>query len=152
MNAKAPLSHPGRYTFCIAENIDENPWPAVHRDFGLTSENGVVVFGCEAPHGMLTLGDAPSTLYTWADTICRMGGNNIQYSNGGQGLIVMGPKVAQKLASAGWAKPDIRNFLFDNARRRLGDLKRGFYTFDPSVGRTFQVKFDTPRRIGKKLP
>ncbi|MEK7681332.1 MAG: hypothetical protein AAB369_00720, partial [Chloroflexota bacterium] len=25
-------------------------------------------------------------------------------------------------------------FLFDNARRRLGDLKRGFYNFDPAVG------------------
>jgi len=133
LNAKAPLSHPGRYTFCIAENIAENPWAPLHKDFGLTSENGVVVIGVESPHGMLTLGDAQSTLYTWADTICRMGGNNIQY-NGGQGLLVMGPKVAQKVAAAGWSKADIRTFLFDNARRRLGDLRRGFYNFDPSVG------------------
>ncbi len=126
VNAKSPLSHPGRYTFCIAENMDENPWPPMHRDFGLTSESGVVVFGCESPHGLASSGDASHTLTIWADAMSRMGSNNIKYSNGGQALLVMGPRVAQKFTAEGWTKDDIRRYLFDNARRRIGDLKKAY--------------------------
>ena len=134
VNATAPLGHPGRYGFCIAENLDENPWPPLHRDFGLTSESGVVVIGVDGPQAVLALPDARHTLNIWADGISRMSGNNIQYMAGGQGMMVMAPPVAKKLTAEGWSKRDIQTYLFDTARRRLGDLKRGFYTFDPAKG------------------
>jgi hypothetical protein len=44
---KATLGQPAKYTFCIAENEEENPWEPLHVGRGLSRETDVVsVFGC----------------------------------------------------------------------------------------------------------
>lgn len=133
-NAKSPCSQPGRYTYCIAENIDENPWEPLHKERGVQAESGVTVFGCEGPHSISAMGDATHSLNIMADSMSTMGSQNIQLTDGGQTLVVLVPRLAQKLVNAGWTRADIKAFLFEKARRRLGDLKRGFATWDPTIG------------------
>lgn len=134
VNAKAPFSQPGRYSFCIAENVEGNPWPPMHRDFGVTSESGVVVFGCDPPQSMISHVDSVHTLNIWAETMNGMGTNNIHRCNGAQALVIIGTSMAQAFNRDGWTKPDIRKYLFEKARRRLGELKKGFYQYDPKQG------------------
>jgi hypothetical protein len=44
---KATLGQPAKYTFCIAENEEENPWEPLHVERGLSRDKDVVsVFGC----------------------------------------------------------------------------------------------------------
>ncbi|MBI2907715.1 MAG: hypothetical protein HYX92_08685 [Chloroflexi bacterium] len=151
-NAKSPFSHPGRYTYCIAENGDENPWAPLHRERGIEAESGVTVFGCEAPHSIIALADEIHILNVIADSMSTMGNNNIQYTDGSQTLLVLAPRVAQKLDKAGWKKTDVKAYLFEKARRRLGDLKKGFYTWDPDVGNPAWAKWVDQRNDDTMVP
>lgn len=151
-NAKSPLSQPGRYTYCIAENIDENPWEALHRERGVETLNGVTVFGCEAPHSIIAHGDDFRILNTIADSMATMGSNNMQHTDGSQTLVVLIPRMAQNLARVGWTKSEVKAYLFEHARRRLGDLKKGFYAFDPRVGNPAWAKWVNQRDDDTLVP
>ena len=46
----ATLGHPGKYTYCIAEDPEQNPWEPLHVERGLEAgESGVTVLACESP-------------------------------------------------------------------------------------------------------
>ena len=52
---RATLGHPGKYTFCIAEDGPGNPWESCHREQGFLEEAScVTMFACEAPHHIAT--------------------------------------------------------------------------------------------------
>ncbi|MFH1486526.1 MAG: hypothetical protein ABIH46_10675 [Chloroflexota bacterium] len=51
---KATQGHPGKYTYCIAEDERANPWEPLHVERGCApGGSGVTVFACEAPHAVL---------------------------------------------------------------------------------------------------
>ncbi len=140
--AKAPMSHPGRYTFCIAENIDANPWKPMHTDFGVSSENGVTVFACDAPQLILGL-DKPRAATVVARAISRIGTNHptdMRSLGDAQILIILSGGSARKLASEGWTKDEFKRAVFDKARNRIGDLQK-LYDFDPQRGNFYWPKW-----------
>ncbi len=48
---RSSLGHAGKYTFCIAENEAESPWPPFHTTRGFRPEqNAVTIFAAYAPH------------------------------------------------------------------------------------------------------
>ena len=48
---KSTIGHPGKYSYCIAEDDDARPWPPFHTQRGLRPEtSAVTVFAGEAPH------------------------------------------------------------------------------------------------------
>ena len=117
---RATLGHPGKYTYCIAENKNDSPWGPLHEDLGLPADSScVTVFACEAPHHIatgsgyvLTAGDILAVL---ADSIATAGSATM--NGGGQVLLVLGPMTAQKLDSDGYNKQRIREELHQLARR-----------------------------------
>ena len=47
------LGNPGKFSYCIAENEEENPWQPLHVDQGLAREqSAVTLFAAEPPHGI----------------------------------------------------------------------------------------------------
>jgi hypothetical protein len=47
------FGHPGRYTYCIAENEEASPWPPYHASRGFSAESSAVtLFAGEGPHGI----------------------------------------------------------------------------------------------------
>jgi len=47
------FGHSGRYTNCIAENEEANPWPPYHASHGFPeSSSAVTLFAGEEPHGI----------------------------------------------------------------------------------------------------
>src|SRR5437870_8226521 len=47
------FGHPGRYTYCIAENEEASPWPPYHVSRGVApATSAVTLFAGEAPHGI----------------------------------------------------------------------------------------------------
>jgi hypothetical protein len=88
-------------------------------------ESAVTVFACEAPHSVT---DHISTtgrgiLATLADSMATRGNNNM-YRAGEMGVVI-GPEHAETLRAEGWSKADVKQFLFDTARRPLRDLRGG---------------------------
>ena len=54
----ALLGHPGKFTFCLAEDEENSPFPPMHIDLGFEADDSVVtVIGAEAPHSVIFSGD-----------------------------------------------------------------------------------------------
>ena len=122
---KATFGHPGAYTYCVAEDQDINPWEPLHTDVGLAaSDSAVTVFPAEAPHNIMYHDNQPRNFLTvLADTMCSLG--NVQMYVSGDTFVVIGPEHARFLNDGGWRKQDIRQFLFENARKSVRQLKCG---------------------------
>jgi hypothetical protein len=134
---RATQGHPGKFTYCIAENEAASPWEALHveRGFG-PGESCVTVCGSEAPHNV---NDHSSTtaeglMRALAGTAATTGSNNIYL--GGEPLLLLGPEHARTIADSGWSKRDLKRAFWEQARVRLGafspeNLER-FAVIDPA--------------------
>lgn len=119
---QATFSHPGAWSFCIAENEEDSPWEPFHATRGFeASQNAVTVFACEAPIGVIGI-HAPvrRQLEALADTMARIGGNNVQVL--GEVLVVIASGNAQAFRDEGWTRADVQRFLWRWATRRQGEL------------------------------
>jgi len=131
---RSTLGHPGKYTYCIAENEEASPWPPLHVDRGFDREtSAVTVFAAQAPHQVVDeVNHRPEgILTTVADAMATMGNNNMYRC--GESLVVHSPGHAARIAAAGWSKADVREFLFQTARRPVGALQRGGEYGDESI-------------------
>jgi hypothetical protein len=123
---KATFGHPGKYTYCIAENEAANPWEPLHVERGFQPDDSTVtVYPAEAPHNINNHGSAtPHDLLTVvADCMATLGGNHMYV--GGECMIVLSPEHAATIAAAGWRKKDVRSFLYEHARKPLRLLRLG---------------------------
>lgn len=122
---RATQGHPGKFSFCIAENERRSPWDPFHVSRGFDEdESTVTVFGAEAPHEINDhVSDAGDGVLTVAaDTMATMGNNNA-YISKGEITVVFGPEHAETIARDGYSREDVRWFLYDNARNRVGKLR-----------------------------
>jgi hypothetical protein len=120
----ATHGHPGKFSYCMAENEARSPWAPLHVRRGFSaSSSTVTVFGAEAPHEINdhTSLTGASLMTTQASTFATLGNNNAYMS--GELVLVMGPEHAETIARDGWSIPQIQQYLFSKARLRLGDLR-----------------------------
>lgn len=123
---KATFGHPGKFSYCVAENEAASPWEPYHVSRGFApTESTVTVFAAEAPHNINNHGsnDPYSLLYTVANTMNTLGSNNIYL--GADCFLVFGPEHAEILARDGWRRSHIQSFLYEHARRPIRELKVG---------------------------
>ncbi|MFM9886009.1 MAG: hypothetical protein ACKVQT_23535 [Burkholderiales bacterium] len=123
---KATLGHPGKYTYCIAENEEQSPWDPLHVERGLKREqSAVTVFGCEAPHNVNNQAsqNAHDLAYTIADTMATLG-KNMFYAQG-EVMLVVCPSHAETIANDGWSKQHLKEFLYEKARKPVRLVKLG---------------------------
>ena len=144
------MSNPAEYAFCIAEENDDNPWPPLHVERGCPAgSDGVTIFACEGPHSVSAQGTAGEMLYSIGDTLCALGNNNVH--SAGQTLVVINPRQAEEFQRAGWTKNDIREHLWDNARRTVRDIHLTG-EFRKTVRATFVEQGRNPHRFGVDAP
>ena len=113
---KATLGQPAKYTFCIAENEEENPWEPLHVERGLDRENDVVsVFGCSSLNSAVDMASqtAKGLLKTFA--LAMMGGITSGVTST-ETMLIICPEHASILSAEGYSKAAIRNELFVSAR------------------------------------
>jgi hypothetical protein len=118
---KSTLGHPGKFSYCIAENED-GAWAPLHVERGLSAgESAVTVFAGEGPHYVRNdQGGSPEAiLLTVADVLASANQANGCY------VVVLCPEHMQVIVQAGWSKKDIRTYLHERAARSVAALKRG---------------------------
>ena len=123
---KATLGHPGKYTYCIAENEEQSPWDPLHVERGLSREqSAVTVFGCEAPHNVNNQAsqNANDLAFTIADTMATLG-KNMFYAQG-EVMVVLCPSHAETIAQDGWTKQHLKEYLYEKARKPVRLVKLG---------------------------
>lgn len=124
------MGHPGRMAFCLPEEPDNAPWPRFHEGRGLArDESAVTVFACESPQianlwGVATPDEGrvgERWLELVADQMCARGNSNTHTM--GEILVVFSPSMARRLADEGFTRARVQAFLWQHARRRLGDIR-----------------------------
>ena len=129
---RSTLGHPGKYTFCISEQ--ESRWEPLHVMRGMTKEtSAVTLFAAEGPNQIQNhIALKPeSILDTIADRMRALGSFNM----GGdvEFVVIICPEHYETINQAGWTKKGVQEYLFENARRPLADLKRGGLNETPLV-------------------
>ncbi|MBI2907907.1 MAG: hypothetical protein HYX92_09650 [Chloroflexi bacterium] len=115
---RSTFGQAGKYSLCIAENEDENPWEPLHVELGYPEDvSTVTVFGGAAPHNIIDMMSTTGKglLSTMVGNMVASGSNNI-IAGGGQPLCIFGPEQAMVLKRDGFDKKSIRDYLFKYAR------------------------------------
>lgn len=118
---KATMGHPGKFSFCIGESLEHNPWSPLHADRGVPADaSAVTVFSGEAPINARNdwTSQTGPVLATIADAMLP------SHFTGGCVVVVLGPLHAGLLAGAGMDKAAVRAELFTRAQRSVTELKR----------------------------
>lgn len=114
---RSTLGHPGKFTFCIAEDEEDSPWIPLAQERGVPAGmSGVTVLACEAPRQILNewTHDPEEILETFA---AEMRHNMLTYSVwSGNYALVMPKQLRELLVAAGWQKRDIREYIYRSAR------------------------------------
>jgi hypothetical protein len=130
---RATQGHPGKYSYCVAENEAASPWAPLSVDRGFARKvSTVTVCGSEAPHNINDHGSSTpeGILTTVAGTVAVVGSNNIYL--GGEPLVILGPEHAATVAGGGYSKDDFKRALWERAQVPLS-------RFDPSNIERFAV-------------
>ena len=119
--------HIARFEHCIAENEDENPWEPLHVERGYPANVSTVTMIPACPAAMIDDNGGSQTpkdvLVTFAHSIAYVGNRN---TNGeGEPVVIIGPQHARLMANGGYSKRDVKQFLWEHARIRFGDIPRG---------------------------
>ena len=124
---KATLASPERYTFCFAENEERSPWEPRHLELGYSPNSSIVtVAGIRGVYPVMetTVPTGAEVLTTIVGTMTGVGiSNYYQIGTGTQIVLVICPEHAADMAGSGLTKADVREFIFQNARMPLGQLK-----------------------------
>ena len=114
---RSTLGHPGKFTFCLAEDEDDSPWIPLAQERGLPAgTSAVTVMAVESPHQIMNeWTHAPNEILdTYAAAIRA---NMLTYSiwEGNYAMVV--PKQHRQIfAAARWTKREIRQYVFETAR------------------------------------
>jgi hypothetical protein len=126
ITALSGFGGPWRYTYCVAENEAESPWPSYAAAKGFAAEENVVTaIPLEGP--VLVWDDVsedPARLVVAiADMMSAIGGGNIFRQ--ADMAVVLSPQHAELFAGAGLSRADVHALLVKHAGQRLGEIKRG---------------------------
>src|SRR5215469_6890015 len=120
---KSTLGHPGKYTYCVAENEAASPWAPYHVEKGFSSEDSAVfVLAAEPPHSVTNhvANDPEGILDSIASAMTTIANNNAVSS--GHCAVVIGPEHARTIAAKGWTRHDVRNYLAMHAYNLFSEI------------------------------
>ncbi len=114
---RSTLGHPGKFTYCIAEDEEDSPWTPLAQDRGVPAGvSAVTVLAGEAPRQVMNewTHDPEEILETFA---AEMRHNMLTYSVwSGNYAIIIPKQLRELLVAAGWQKRDIQAYVFRSAR------------------------------------
>ena len=151
------LGNSGKFSSCIAENEEQNPWDPLHVDLGFGRDQSTVsLFAAEPPKGVsehnardgrvLLKAICRALATSWSYRVCAMI----------EAIVVLCPEHVKTLGRDGFNKQDVREYLFQNTaiplRHYSGDDGEGtqyvkFYRESVVDGEPCYLKFREPEQI-----
>ena len=124
---RSTLGQMGKIGFCIAEDEEVSPWPALHVDRGFEAEQSVVtLIGSDAPlsisdHRSRTPEDlayilAWAAASTWSTNWWPLAEPEVY---------IICPEHAEMFRAHGWTKDRLRESMFEAVHKPAKDLRRG---------------------------
>lgn len=120
---RSSLGHAGKYTFCIAENEAESPWPPFHTTRGFRpGQNVVTIFAAYAPHQFSNrLSATPEGVLATACAHMKISAGTTRQP---QYAMVFAGEHAAIMRKAGWSREDVQNYVFEHTQTSVAELKR----------------------------
>lgn len=120
---RSSLGHAGKYTFCIAENESESPWPPFHTTRGFRPEqNAVTIFAAYAPHQYSNrLSATPEGVLATACAHMRISAGTARQPQ--YAMVFAGEHMAI-MKKAGWSREDVQSHVFEHTKSSVAELKR----------------------------
>ena len=129
---KSTFGHPGKYSYCFAENEELSPWQPLHVERGLPLESSAVtVYAGNSPiqgsdHGSHT---GEGILNSIAGVMVANG-----IPEGGEMMVVISPEVLLHIREEGWSKQDVKNYLFEATKREYSSWDTIDPAWAPAIG------------------
>ncbi len=121
---RSTLGHPGKFSYCLAEDEENSPWPSLGEErLGESEVSAVTAVASMAPRQIMN--EWTSKPEEICDTIsAEIRANQLHYSIwAGNYVVVLPPQLRQHFIDAGWSKADIQSCVFDRARVKRGSWK-----------------------------
>jgi len=120
---RSSLGHAGKYTFCIAENEVNSPWPPFHTTRGFRADqNAVTIFAAYAPHQYANrLSATPEGVLATACAHIKVSAGTARQP---QYAMVFAGEHQAIFKKAGWAREDVQRYVFEHTKNTVADLKR----------------------------
>jgi hypothetical protein len=119
---RTTLGHPGKFSYCLAEDEEDTTWQPLSVIRGLPEGlSAVTVMAALAPRQVMNewSTEPREILETFA---AEMRANQRHYSiYGGNYAIVIPKQLREPIQAAGWTKRDIAEFLYERARVRRSE-------------------------------
>ena len=116
---KSTFGHPGKYSFCFAENDDVIPWEPLRVEKGYgESDSTVTVFAANSPVQVNTQNEsAPEDfLSIAADASIVLGERHSEF------VLVLSPELMGYIRAEGWTKQRIKEFVLERGTRTGREL------------------------------
>lgn len=126
---RSTLGHPGKISYCIAEDEENSPWPSLATErLGEPNVSAVTVMAAMAPRQLMN--EWTTQPEQILDTfVAEIQANMRHYSIWpGNYAVVIPPQLRGHFHHAGWSKADIRDYVFQHARierRQWADCGKG---------------------------
>lgn len=121
---RSTLGHPGKFTFCVAEDEEDCAWLPLSVERGVPAgTSAVTVMQVESPHQIMNewTHDPKEILDTYAAAVRS---NMLTYSIWeGNYAFVIAKQHREIFAAAGWNKQDIREYTFAAATVKRGEWR-----------------------------
>ena len=117
------FGHPGKYTFCFAEDPPPEPWRPLHEQLGYEpGDTTVTLLPLEGVRQLAQQlnGSAEGILRTFAAAIRSPA--TFATGKGGQALVILGPEHAGFCVEQGWTQAQVREFLYSESRITPAEL------------------------------
>jgi peroxiredoxin len=121
------LGNPGKFSYCIAENEEANPWEPLHVEMGFKPDQSTLsLFAGEPPHGVSEHQARDGTQVLKA--ICRALATVWSYRVciGVEAMVVLCPEHVRTLHRDGFNKQALRDFLYEHTGVPLRHYEEGF--------------------------
>ena len=114
---RSTLGHPGKFTYCVAEDEDDSTWLSLAEQRGMPRDaSSVTVMAAGAPRQIMNewTPEPKEILETFA---AEMRANLRHYSlHAGNYALIIPKQLREHLQAAGWSKTDIAVFIHERAR------------------------------------
>ena len=118
----ASQGQPAKYAFCAAENMEQSPWQALHVERGFAeNDSTVTVFACQVAASARCAGSVERIRWLIARARPCSCGQHVPCGRAGPAELRLRP--AQELARAGYSKADVKKWVWENARFKVGTLR-----------------------------
>ena len=119
---RSTLGHPGKLSYCIAEDEEGTPWKPLAEERGAPEHaSSVTVMAAGAPRQFMNEWTTkPEEILDTAASEIRAVMRHYSIWPGNYAL-VLPPQLRAHFDAAGWSKADVRQYMFEKARIRRGE-------------------------------